>query len=170
MANRIASAAHAAQLVRLVGTEATFQVAGAKKGTVHNVWVHLGEESAACGCRAFLAEGRCGHCDAAVDSAKAQGLMLTNAARATWERMSRTRWRAPPLEPSPRVGWRWGGRRVTAAFPNLRQRAAALLFPGACGSCPGRSALCSRERSHADRCCPQRSGCQDHRSAYARHA
>ena len=43
-----------------------------------------GEESAACGCRAFLAKGRCGHCDAAVKSAKvakAQGLMLTNAAR-----------------------------------------------------------------------------------------
>ena len=81
VANRIAhmrhgnTAAPEARLSQLLGSEATFEVASSKKGVTHKVWVHLKEETAACGCRAYLAEGRCGHCDAAMDTARSLGFL-----------------------------------------------------------------------------------------------
>ena len=81
VANRIAhlrhgnTAAPEARLSQLLGSEATFEVASTKKGVTHKVWVHLKEETAACGCRAYLAEGRCGHCDAAMDTARSLGFL-----------------------------------------------------------------------------------------------
>ena len=81
VANRIAhmrhgnTAAPEARLSQLLGSEATFEVASSKKGVTHRVWVHLKEETAACGCRAYLAEGRCGHCDAAMDTARSLGFL-----------------------------------------------------------------------------------------------
>ena len=83
VANRIAhlrhgnTAAPVARLSQLLGSEATFEVASTKKGVTHKVWVHLKEETAACGCRAYLAEGRCGHCDAAMDTARSLGFLHT---------------------------------------------------------------------------------------------
>ena len=81
VANRIAhlrhgnTAAPEARLSQLLGSEATFEVASTKRGVTHKVWVHLKEETAACGCRAYLAEGRCGHCDAAMDTARSLGFL-----------------------------------------------------------------------------------------------
>ena len=51
-----------ATLVELVGGEATFAVKGKRSDALHKVWFRLVSKEAACGCRAFLQEGACGHC------------------------------------------------------------------------------------------------------------
>ena len=65
-----------AVLVELVGGEATFAVQGKRSQAMHKVWVRLGSKQSACGCKAFLQEGACGHCDAAVQAAVQMGLVL----------------------------------------------------------------------------------------------
>ena len=52
-------------LVELVGGEATFAVEGKRSRAMHKVWIRLDSRQSACGCRAYLQEGTCGHCDAA---------------------------------------------------------------------------------------------------------
>ena len=49
-----------AVLVELVGGEATFAVQGKRGQAMHKVWVRLGSNQSACGCKAFLQEGACG--------------------------------------------------------------------------------------------------------------
>ena len=64
-----------ATLVELVGGEATFvAVKGGRSQVMHRVWVRLDSKQSACGCKAFLQEGACGHCDAAVLVAEQMGL------------------------------------------------------------------------------------------------
>ena len=58
-----------ATLVELVGGEATFAVKGKRSQVMHKVWVRLDSKQSACGCKAYLQEGACGHCDAAVQAA-----------------------------------------------------------------------------------------------------
>ncbi|CAE7613639.1 unnamed protein product, partial [Symbiodinium microadriaticum] len=58
-----------AVLVEMVGGEATFAVQGKRTQAMHKVWIRLASKEAACGCKAFLQEGTCGHCDAAVQTA-----------------------------------------------------------------------------------------------------
>ena len=60
-----------ATLVELVGGEAAFAVRGKRSQAV---WVRLDSKESACGCKAFLQEGACGHCDAAVQAAVQMGL------------------------------------------------------------------------------------------------
>ena len=62
--------------MELVGGEATFAVQGKRSQAMHKVWVRLGSKQSACGCKAFLQEGACGHCDAAVQAAVQMGLVL----------------------------------------------------------------------------------------------
>ena len=64
-----------AVLVELVGGEATFAVEGKRSKAMHTVWIRLASRQAACGCRAYLQEGTCGHCDAAVQAAVHMGLV-----------------------------------------------------------------------------------------------
>ena len=64
-----------AVLVELVGGEATFAVEGKRSKAMHKVWIRLASRQAACGCRAYLQEGTCGHCDAAVQAAVHMGLV-----------------------------------------------------------------------------------------------
>ena len=63
-----------ATLVELVGGEATFAVKGKRNQALHKVWVRIDSGQSACGCRAYLQEGACGHCDAAVQAAVRMGL------------------------------------------------------------------------------------------------
>ena len=50
-----------------------------RSGKTHRVWVDLRLCTAACGRRAFLTEGVCGHADAALAAAKAAGLCGSSA-------------------------------------------------------------------------------------------
>ena len=67
-----------ATLVELVGGEATFAVKGKRSDALHKVWFRLVSKEAACGCRAFLQEGACGHCDAAAQAAVMMGLVRSD--------------------------------------------------------------------------------------------
>ena len=69
-----------AVLVEMVGGEATFAVQGKRTQAMHKVWVRLASKEAACGCKAFLQEGTCGHCDAAVQTAVQMGLVQADSA------------------------------------------------------------------------------------------
>ena len=69
-----------ATLVELVGGEATFAVQGKRSQALHKVWVRLGSKQTACGCKAFLQKGACGHCDAAVQAAIQMGLARADLA------------------------------------------------------------------------------------------
>ena len=51
----------------------------------HRVWVRLESRQAACGCKAFLQEGTCGHCDAAVLTAEQMGLVAPDLATSASE-------------------------------------------------------------------------------------
>ena len=62
-----------ATLVELVGGEATFAVKGRRSQVMHKVWVRLDSKQSACGCKAYLQEGACGHCDAAVQGGRSDG-------------------------------------------------------------------------------------------------
>ena len=64
----------------LIGGEATFAVQGKRSQAMHKVWVRLGSKQSACGCKAFLQEGACGHCDAAVQAAVQMGLVRADLA------------------------------------------------------------------------------------------
>ncbi|CAE7737264.1 unnamed protein product, partial [Symbiodinium sp. KB8] len=70
-----------ATLLELVGGEATFAVKGKRSQVMHKVWVRLDSKQSACGCKAFLQEGACGHCDAAVQA----GLVRPDLAAAASE-------------------------------------------------------------------------------------
>ena len=69
-----------AVLVEMVGGEATFAVQGKRTQAMHKVWVRLASKEAACGCKAFLQGGTCGHCDAAVQTAVQMGLVQADSA------------------------------------------------------------------------------------------
>ncbi|CAE7896597.1 pol, partial [Symbiodinium necroappetens] len=69
-----------AVLVEMVGGEATFAVQGKRTQAMHKVWIRLASKEAACGCKAFLQEGTCGHCDAAVQTALQMGLLQADSA------------------------------------------------------------------------------------------
>ncbi|OLQ10114.1 Carbonyl reductase [NADPH] 1 [Symbiodinium microadriaticum] len=69
-----------ATLVELVGGEATFAVKGKRSDALHKVWFRLDSKESACGCRAFLQEGACGHCDAAAQAAVMMGLVRSDQA------------------------------------------------------------------------------------------
>ena len=71
-----------ATLVELVGGEATFAVKGKRSQVMHKVWVRLDSKQSACGCKAYLQEGACGHCDAA---AVQMGLVRPDLAAAASE-------------------------------------------------------------------------------------
>ena len=66
-------------LIQLVDSEAIYEIAGSRSGKTHRVWVDLKLCTGACGCRAFLTEGVCGHADAALAAAKAAGLCGSSA-------------------------------------------------------------------------------------------
>ena len=74
-----------ATLVELVGGEATFAVKGKRSQVMHKVWVRLDSKQSACGCKAYLQEGACGHCDAAVLAAEQMGLVRPDLATSTQE-------------------------------------------------------------------------------------
>ncbi|CAE7459790.1 unnamed protein product [Symbiodinium microadriaticum] len=74
-----------ATLVELVGGEATFAVKGKRSQVMHKVWVRLDSKQSACGCKAYLQEGACGHCDAAVQAAVQMGLVRPDLAAAASE-------------------------------------------------------------------------------------
>ena len=74
-----------AVLVELIGGEATFAVEGKRSRAMHKVWIRLDSRQSACGCRAYLQEGTCGHCDAAVQSAVQMGLVRPEQAAAAPE-------------------------------------------------------------------------------------
>ena len=74
-----------AVLVELVGGEATFAVEGKRSRAMHKVWIRLDSRQSACGCRAYLQEGTCGHCDAAVQAAVQMGLVRPEQAAAAPE-------------------------------------------------------------------------------------
>ena len=74
-----------AVLVELVGGEATFAVEGKRSRAMHEVWIRLDSRQSACGCRAYLQEGTCGHCDAAVQAAVQMGLVRPEQAAAAPE-------------------------------------------------------------------------------------
>ena len=66
-------------LIQLVDNEAIYEIAGSRSGRSHRVWVDLRLCAAACGCRAYLTEGICGHADSALAAAKAAGLCGSSA-------------------------------------------------------------------------------------------
>ena len=74
-----------AVLVELIGGEATFAVEGKRSRAMHKVWIRLDSRQSACGCRAYLQEGTCGHCDAAVQAAVQMGLVRPEQAAAAPE-------------------------------------------------------------------------------------
>ena len=74
-----------AAFVELVGGEATFAVRGRRSQVMHRVWVRLDSKQSACGCKAFLQEGACGHCDAAVQMAVQMGLVHPDVATSASE-------------------------------------------------------------------------------------
>ena len=74
-----------ATLVELVGGEATFAVKGKRSQVMHKVWVRLDSKQSACGCKAYLQEGACGHCDAAVQAAVQMGLVRPDLAASASE-------------------------------------------------------------------------------------
>ena len=55
------------------------------RGTTHRVWVRVANRQAACGCCAFLQEGVCGHCDAAIRGAEQLGLLSAQLAGSSSE-------------------------------------------------------------------------------------
>ena len=59
--------------------EAIYEIAGSRSGKTHRVWVDLRLCTAACGCRAYLTEGVCGHADSALAAAKAAGVCGSSA-------------------------------------------------------------------------------------------
>ena len=65
-------------LIQLVDNEA-ISYAGSRSGRTHRVWVDLRLCAAACGCRAYLTEGVCGHADSALAAAKAASLCGSSA-------------------------------------------------------------------------------------------
>ena len=69
----------------LIGGEATFAVEGKRSRAMHKVWIRLDSRQSACGCRAYLQEGTCGHCDAAVQAAVQMGLVRPEQAAAAPE-------------------------------------------------------------------------------------
>ena len=78
--NRLAHMSHGnTALIQLVDSEAIYEITGPRSGETHRVWVDLKLCTAACGCRAFLTEGVCGHADAALAAAKAAGLCGSSA-------------------------------------------------------------------------------------------
>ena len=78
--NRLAHMSHGnTALIQLVDSEAVYEITGSRSGKTHRVWVDLKLCAAACGCRAFLTEGVCGHADAALAAAKAAGLCGSSA-------------------------------------------------------------------------------------------
>ena len=74
-----------AVLVEMVGGEATFAVQGKRTQAMHKVWIRLASKEAACGCKAFLQEGTCGHCDAAVQAAMQMGIVKADSSAAAPE-------------------------------------------------------------------------------------
>ena len=74
-----------AVLVEMVGGEATFAVQGKRTQAMHKVWIRLASKEAACGCKAFLQEGTCGHCDAAVQTAIQMGIVKADSSAAAPE-------------------------------------------------------------------------------------
>ena len=74
-----------AVLVEMVGGEATFAVQGKRTQAMHKVWIRLASKEAACGCKAFLQEGTCGHCDAAVQAAMQMGIVKSDSSAAAPE-------------------------------------------------------------------------------------
>ena len=52
---------------------------------MHKVWIRLASKEAACGCKAFLQEGTCGHCDAAVQAAMQMGIVKADSSAAAPE-------------------------------------------------------------------------------------
>ena len=74
-----------AVLVEMVGGEATFAVQGKRTQAMHKVWIRLASKEAACGCKAYLQEGTCGHCDAAVQAAVQMGIVKTDPSAAAPE-------------------------------------------------------------------------------------
>ena len=74
-----------AVLVEMVGGEATFAVQGKRTQAMHKVWIRLASKEAACGCKAFLQEGTCGHCDAAVQAAVQMGIVKAGSSAAAPE-------------------------------------------------------------------------------------
>ncbi|CAE7685788.1 pol [Symbiodinium sp. KB8] len=74
-----------AVLVEMVGGEATFAVQGKRTQAMHKVWIRLASKEAACGCKAFLQEGTCGHCDAAVQTAIQMGIVKADPSAAAPE-------------------------------------------------------------------------------------
>ena len=78
--NRLAHMSHGNNtLIQLVDNEAIYEIAGSRSGRTHRVWVDLKLCAAACGCRAYLTEGVCGHADSALAAAKAAGLCGSSA-------------------------------------------------------------------------------------------
>ena len=78
--NRLAHLSHGnTALIQLVDNEAIYEIAGSRSGKTHRVWVDLRLCTAACGCRAYLTEGVCGHADSALAAAKAAGLCGSSA-------------------------------------------------------------------------------------------
>ena len=74
-----------AVLVEMIGGEATFAVQGKRTQAMHKVWIRLASKEAACGCKAFLQEGTCGHCDAAVHAAMQMGIVKADSSAAAPE-------------------------------------------------------------------------------------
>ena len=71
--NRLAHMSHGnTALIQLVDSEAIYEISGSRS-------VDLKLCTAACGCRAYLTEGVCGHADAALAAAKAAGLCGSSA-------------------------------------------------------------------------------------------
>ena len=78
-----------ATLVELVGGEATSPLKGRRSQVMHKVWVRLDSKQSACGCKAYLQEGACGHCDAAVQAAVQMGLVHPDLAAAASQSLAR---------------------------------------------------------------------------------
>ena len=69
----------------MVGGEATFAAQGKRTQAMHKVWIRSASKEAACGCKAFLQEGTCGHCDAAVQAAIQMGIVKADSSAAAPE-------------------------------------------------------------------------------------
>ena len=136
-----------ATLVELVGGEATFAVKGRRSQVVmHRVWVRLDSKQSACGCKAFLQEGACGHCDAAVLVAEQMGLVHPDLATSTSQRGDRKGARRPS---EPGVLQRLGSKESRDQLPQRPPELWRLVLRSARSdvNCVGRPSPCGCDSS-----------------------